>query len=61
MTTRQRNSIVIGVTFVVIAFLYGWLAPYLGYTPEWAGVTMLGALGVALGIMSYVLTSGSND
>jgi uncharacterized membrane protein (DUF485 family) len=61
MTTRQRNSIVIGVTFVVVAALYGGLAPWLGYKVEFAGVTMLGALGVALGIMSYVLTSGSND
>jgi uncharacterized membrane protein (DUF485 family) len=61
MTTRQRNSIVIGATFVIIAVLYGGLAPIFGYKPEWAGVTMLGALGAALGIMSYVLTSGSSD
>ena len=61
MTTRQRNSIAIGVTFVVVAALYGGLAPWLGYKVEFAGVTMLGALGVALGIMSYVLTSGSSD
>ena len=61
MSSRRRNSIVIGVTFVVIAALYGGLAPVLGYRIEWAGVTMLGALGVALGILSYVLTSGSSD
>ena len=61
MTTRQRNSIVIGVTFVVIAVAYGGLAPFFGYGIEWAGVTMLFALGAALGIMSYVLTSGSSD
>jgi uncharacterized membrane protein (DUF485 family) len=61
MTRRQRNSLIIGLTFVVIAALYAGLAPVLGYKIEWAGVTMLGALGVALGIMSYVLTSGSSD
>jgi hypothetical protein len=61
MTTRQRNSIVIGLTFVVIAIAYGGLAVPLGYHIEWAGVTMLFALGAALGIMSYVLTSGSSD
>jgi type III secretory pathway component EscT len=61
MTGRRRNSIIIGVTFVVIAALYGGLAPVLGYHIEWAGVTMLGALGVALGVLSYVLNSGSSD
>jgi hypothetical protein len=61
MTTRQRNSLIIGATFVVIAIAYGGLAPVLGYKIEWAGVTMLFALGFALGIMSYVLTSGSSD
>ncbi len=61
MTRRQRNAILIGVTFVVVAVLYGGLAQPLGYKIEWAGVTMLFALGAALGIMSYVLTSGSSD
>jgi hypothetical protein len=61
MTTRQRNAIVIGVTFLVTGIAYGALAQPLGYHIEWAGVTMLVALGAALGIMSYVLTSGSND
>jgi hypothetical protein len=61
MTRRSRNSIAIGVTFVLIAIGYAGLAPVLGYHIEWAGVTMLFALGWALGIMSYVLTSGSGD
>ena len=61
MTTRQRNSLIIGATFVVIAIAYGGLAPVLGYHIEWAGVTLLGALGVALGVLSYVLSSGSSD
>jgi hypothetical protein len=61
MNHRRRNSIVIGVTFIVVAILYYALAPVLGYRVEWAGVTMLFALGWALGIMSYVLTSGSGE
>ena len=34
---------------------YGALAPVFGYQVEWAGVTMLIALGAALGIMFFVL------
>jgi type III secretory pathway component EscT len=61
MSTRRRNSIIIGITFVVIAMIYGGLAPVLGYRIEWAGVTLLAALGVALGTLTYVLSSGSSD
>jgi type II secretory pathway component PulM len=61
MTTRTRNSLVIGIAFVITAVLYAGLANPLGYKIEWAGATMLAALGVALGIMAYVLTSGSSD
>jgi hypothetical protein len=61
MTSRRRNSIFIGVTFAVIGVAYAAFAPVFGYHIEWAGVTMLFALGWALGIMSYVLTSGSGD
>ena len=61
MTSRRRNSIVIGITFMVVAAAYYGFAPLLGYHVEWAGVTMLFALGWALGIMAYVLTSGSGD
>jgi hypothetical protein len=61
VTSRRRNSIVIGVSFILVALAYWYFAPILGYSVEWAGVTMLFALGWALGIMSYVLTSGSGD
>jgi hypothetical protein len=40
---------------VVTAVAYGVLAEPLGYEVEWAGVTMLAALGAALGIMFFVL------
>jgi uncharacterized membrane protein YdfJ with MMPL/SSD domain len=61
LSARRRNAILIGVTFIVVALGYWYFAPILGYHVEWAGVTMLFALGWALGIMSYVLTSGSGD
>ncbi len=63
MTRRRRNSIIIGVTWVVLAIGFFTLGPALGYPPDqqWAGATMLVALGAAMGIMSYVLTSGSSD
>jgi len=53
--SRYRNAIIIGVSCIVLAALYGGLAKPLGYRPEWAGVTMLVALGAALGIMFLVL------
>ena len=61
MTRRRRYSIAIGVAWVVLAAAYFFLAPVFDYKVEWAGATMLAALGVAMGIMAYVLTSGSSD
>ena len=64
MTRRRRTSIIIGIAWVVLAVGYFALAPVFGYTrpeDEWAGAVMLFALGAAMGIMSYVLTSGSSD
>ena len=55
MTGRHRNAIIIGIGCVVTGALYGALAPVFGYRVEWAGVTMLIALGAALGIMFFVL------
>ncbi len=58
---HPRNVIVIGATFVVIAAIYALGAVPLGYHIEWAGVTMLAALGVAMSIMFYVLIAGSSQ
>jgi hypothetical protein len=58
---RGRNVIVIAITFIVTGAIYAIGAPILGYHIEWAGVTMLGALGVALSIMFYVLLAGSSQ
>jgi hypothetical protein len=61
MLARQRNAILIGVGCVVVAALYGGLAPVFDYEVEWAGVTMLVALGAAMGIMVAVLSAGRGE
>jgi hypothetical protein len=53
--SRHRNAIIIVIGCVVTAVAYGALAKPFGYEVEWAGVTMLIALGAALGIMFFVL------
>jgi hypothetical protein len=53
--SRHRNAIIIAIGCVVTGALYGYLAPFFGYQVELAGVTMLIALGAALGIMFFVL------
>lgn len=58
---RHANAIIIAITCVVTGVLYGLLAEPLGYRPEWAGVTMLVALGAALGIMFFVLHTGHGE
>jgi hypothetical protein len=56
-----RNILVIAITFIALAAIYAIGAPILGYHIEWAGVTMLGALGIAMTIMFYVLFAGSSQ
>ena len=58
MFGRRTSAIIIAVGCVVTAVLYAGLAPVFGYGIEWAGVTMLVALGAALGMMVFVLNTG---
>jgi hypothetical protein len=58
---HPRNSIFVGLIFVVIAVLY-WAVPTIGgWHVDYAGVTMLLALGVSMSIMAYVLIAGSHE
>ena len=59
---HPRNAIFVGLMFVAIAIVY-WAVPTIGgWEVDYAGVTMLLALGVATSIMAYVLVAGSpND
>jgi uncharacterized membrane protein (DUF485 family) len=59
---HPRNAIIIGLIFSVTGLVY-WGVQYMGAPQvEYAGVTMLILLGVAVSIMAYVLIAGSpND
>lgn len=58
---RSRAAIALAIVFVIVGILYLALANPLGYRIEWAGVTLLVALGAAMGLMAYVLVAGSRD
>ena len=56
---HPRNAIFVGLLFVGIGVIY-WLVPYLvGGHIDYAGLTMLIALGAAMAMMAYVLIAGS--
>jgi hypothetical protein len=56
-----RRAAIVGIIFIVIAALY-WLTPYLfGGIIDYAGLTMLIALGAAMAIMAYVLVAGQQQ
>ena len=59
---HPRNAAAVGIMFVVVGVIY-WAVPYFGsWHIDYAGVTMLLFLGVAMAIMAYVLIAGSpND
>lgn len=58
---HPRNVVIIGIAFIAVGALYALGAVPLGYQIEWAGVTMLGALGIAMSLMAYVLIAGSSE
>ena len=52
---NRRSAILVGLVFVVIAIIY-WAVPTLtGGIVDFAGITMLLALGVAMSLMVWVL------
>jgi len=55
------NAAILGIIFIVIDALYWALPNLFDYHIEYAGVTMLGILGIAMGIMFYVLVAGSSN
>ncbi|MBF8289698.1 MAG: hypothetical protein HW391_666 [Chloroflexi bacterium] len=57
---HPRNVVVVGLIFLALGVVYALGAVPLGYDIEWAGVTMLGALGIAMAVMAYVLIAGSS-
>jgi hypothetical protein len=58
---HPRNAALVGIVFVVIAALY-WALPYFSNAHlDYAGVTMLAILGIAMALMAYVLVAGSTN
>ena len=59
---HPRNAAAVGILFVLAGVIY-WAVPEIGgWHVDYAGVTMLVFLGVAMAIMAYVLVAGSpND
>ena len=61
---HPRNVLLIGAVFIALAAVY-WGVPYVQHetnarTPvDYAGMFMLGALGIAMALMFYVLIAGS--
>lgn len=56
---HPRNAVVVGAVFAVTGALY-WAIPYFGHwLTDYAGFTMLVALGIAMTLMAYVLVAGS--
>jgi len=53
MIVKPRLALLAGALFIAIAVVYGVLSR------DWGGVTLLGALGVAIALMAYVLVAGS--
>jgi hypothetical protein len=55
---NPKRAALVGIVFIAIAVLYYVAPTVLGGTVDWAGFTMLIALGVAMSLMAYVLFAG---
>jgi lipopolysaccharide export LptBFGC system permease protein LptF len=58
---HPRNAALAGIIFIVIGALYWSLAEVGKFHVDYAGVTMLLVLGIAMAIMFYVLVAGSSN
>ena len=58
---HPRNAALVGIIFIVLGLIY-WAVQYFGgWHVDYAGATMLMVLGVAMGLMAYVLVAGSSN
>jgi hypothetical protein len=58
---HPRNAAVVGIIFVVIAVIYFAAPTLLHGHVDYAGITMLTVLGIAMALMAYVLVAGSSS
>ena len=59
--SHSRNAIAVGALFVVIGIVFLVVPTVGGWHVDYAGVTMLLCLGIAMSIMVYVLMAGSSN
>ena len=59
---NPRRAALVGIVFILIAGFY-YVFPYLvdPSVIDYAGITMLIALGVAMSLMAYVLVAGTRQ
>ena len=55
----RRHAVLIGLVFVAIAIIYWGVPTLTGGIVDFAGITMLLALGVAMTLMVWVLFTGA--
>jgi hypothetical protein len=59
---HPRNAVFVGLIFATTGIVYWSVQVIAGWPVDYAGVTMLILLGVAMSILAYVLIAGSpND
>jgi hypothetical protein len=62
---HPRNAALVGIIFLIIGVIFYAVPTLQGLTKDYndvaAGTTMLLFLGVAMGIMAYVLVAGSRE
>jgi hypothetical protein len=59
---HPRNAIFVGLLFVIAGAIYFSVQTLAGWPVDYAGTTLLVLLGVAMGVLAYVLIAGSpND
>jgi hypothetical protein len=59
---HPRNAIFVGLLFAIVGTIYFAVQTIAGWQVDYAGTTLLLLLGIAMGLMAYVLIAGSpND
>ena len=58
---HPRNAALAKILFIVIGIAYWAFATFGNYHVDFAGVTMLLILGIAMALMFYVLVAGSTN
>jgi len=56
---HPRNAALVGIVFIVVGIIFWAIPAYGGWEMDYAGVTMLLALGIAMAVMAYVLVAGT--